>query len=251
MITDRVFDRRIPKTFDHITKYPARELRKFQRTVANVEKTTIDMPAHYQTFYDQGTEGACVGFGESICMSLYNDLLFDAFWLYREAQIIDEWPETPPEEGTSLAAGFDVLRDKGHRYFRGGTSYPPKIKHGIVGVNRWTQTTDEDRTAIAEKHPIVDGVWWYEGFNASRLLEREVRLRNGRRVKEYWIPPTSKWGRRLGGHCICRPLASDQRQAFGWLNSWGKEYPWPVWIGYDERAQIQREQGESAIVTDR
>lgn len=247
MIIDPRLDRRIPTNFAHVNKWPASGLRRLQRTVRTVERTMLPpLPALYQRIYDQGREGACVGFGESLLMSILNRTLFDAIWLYREAQQIDEFNDTPPAEGTTLSAGFDVLREKGHRRIVAGIPLPAMIEDGIVAVNRWLTTSDEGRTAIADGHPIVDGVFWFRGFDAPKLIAK----RNGRKL-EYWIPPRAKWGRITGGHCICRPGASDQRQAFAWLNSWGKSYPWPVFIDYADHEYLLAQQGESAIVTDR
>jgi hypothetical protein len=71
-------------------------------------------PISWWEFYDQGTEGACVGFSCSRMMSLLNRARYAGRWLYREAQIVDEWAETPPEEGTERApegvCGSDVSR---------------------------------------------------------------------------------------------------------------------------------------------
>jgi hypothetical protein len=245
---DRVLDRRIPTDFNHVNLYPANALRRIAKTVKTVEVTKLPLPASYRAFYDQGAEGACVGFGESIMCSINNRKKYDARWLYQQAQARDEWPDTPPQEGTSLRAGFDVLREVGHRRWYAGKSRPEEIDEGIVEVNRWTGTVDEDRTAISEDYVIVDGVNWYDGFYTP--IEKRVKI-NGRERVEYWIPEPPQWGRLVGGHCIVRKLASDQRQAFGWLNSWGLSYPWPVWISYESRDRLQREQGESAIAVDR
>ena len=49
-------------------------------------------PDVWWEFYNQGSEGACVGFGISRLASQLNRKLYDGFWLYREAQKIDEWP---------------------------------------------------------------------------------------------------------------------------------------------------------------
>src|SRR5688572_17952856 len=49
-------------------------------------------PDAWWDFYNQGTEGACVGFGISRLASQLNRKLYDGFWLYHEAQKIDEWP---------------------------------------------------------------------------------------------------------------------------------------------------------------
>jgi hypothetical protein len=234
-------DRRIPTDFTHVEKYPGSTLRMLQRTVEHVEKT-FTMPARYVSIYDQGNEGACVGFGESILMSILNRRLYDAHWLYLQAQGIDEWPETPPEAGTSLRAGFDILRGIGHRQLWAGNSKPPKIEEGIVDVNRWLTTVDEVRTAISEGRPVVFGLNWYRSFFTPASRKRG-------RSTEHWIA-TGAWGRLDGGHCICAIGASDLRQAVKLRNSWGKDYP-PVWIAYDKLARLLQEDGEAAIVTDR
>jgi hypothetical protein len=67
-------------------------------------------------FYDQGAEGACVGFGWSRCMTILNDGLYTARWLWDRAKEIDQWEETNPGdgEGTSVRAAAQILRKAGH-----------------------------------------------------------------------------------------------------------------------------------------
>lgn len=74
-----------------------------------------DDPAWWD-FYDQGTEGACVGFGWSRCMSLLNKEPYAARWLWDRAKEVDEWSQTNPgdAEGTSVRAAGDILRGRGH-----------------------------------------------------------------------------------------------------------------------------------------
>jgi hypothetical protein len=245
-IIERVLDRRAPSNFEHVEKYPAP--RRLQQTVSNVEKT-LTFPDRYIPIYDQGAEGACVGFGESIMMSILNRKLYDALWLYREAQLVDEWSDTPPEEGTSLSAGFDILRDKGHRRLWGGGSRPPEMDEGIVGVNRWLTTVDEIRTAISLGKPVCFGINWYQAFYNPTMQK------SGRGNKsEAWISVQgANWGRIAGGHCIVGCGASDRRQAILLPNSWG--LGWGIkgkaWVPYDAVTRLLGELGECAIVTDR
>jgi len=91
-------------------------------------------------FYDQGREGACVGFGSSRMMSLLNRKRYDARWLWNQAKKIDEWPDTNPgdDNGTSVRAAMDVLRAQGHvtwKANRSGDGYPLQAE-GIT-ANRW------------------------------------------------------------------------------------------------------------------
>ena len=67
-------------------------------------------------FYDQGSEGACVGFGWSRCMSILNQELYAARWLWDRAKEIDQWPDTNPgdSDGTSVRSAGDVLAKAGH-----------------------------------------------------------------------------------------------------------------------------------------
>lgn len=68
-------------------------------------------------FYDQGREGACVGFGWSRCMTILNDgLSYSARWLWDRSKEIDQWPETNPgdDNGTSVRSAGEILRDSGH-----------------------------------------------------------------------------------------------------------------------------------------
>ncbi len=183
-------------------------------------------------------------------MSTYNRMLYDPWWLYREAQIVDEWPETPPEGGTSLVAAFDVLRTVGHRQMFAGMSRLPQIKHGIVAVNRWIQTVDETRSAAAEGHVMLDGIPWFQNF--YKPIEKRVTVRGKERV-EYWLPEPKNWGKHVGYHCIVAAGASDERQAVPYHNSWGRDYPWPVYCSYASREKLiaSANYGESAIVTDR
>jgi len=241
-----ILDRRPPPDFAHVAKYPGTALRRLQKTVATVEVTKIPLPKDYHVFYDQGDEGACVGFGESILMSILNRKKYEARWLYNEARLIDEWPDTPPADGTSLRAGFDILRTKGHARYYAGRSRAAEMDEGIVDVNRWLTSVDQIRTAISEGFAVVLGVNWYNGFYHPVAKATGLRGR-----AEAWLDEPLAWGSIAGGHCICAPLASDRRQAIGWLNSWGTSYPWPTWVSYSALERLLGEQGEAAIVTDK
>jgi hypothetical protein len=141
-------------------------------------------PASWWTYYDQGSEGACVGFGASRMMSLLNRHRYDARWLYRQAQLVDEWTDTPPEEGTSVRAGLDILRRIGHRRVRGilrdRTEANPS--DGIA-ANRWAISMDEVLRSLgrdgADEIPWLNSwgkgyphvVWVPVGVHARLLAE--------------------------------------------------------------------------------
>lgn len=134
------------------------------------------------TYYDQGREGACVGFGCSRMMSLLNRRRYDARWLWNEAKRVDEWPETVPgdDNGTSVRAGCDVLRKQGHRRVWGPITFPVIQREGIA-ANRWATSWDEVRRvvgAVGDGVPILNSwgqsyphVVWLTDETGARLLQ--------------------------------------------------------------------------------
>jgi hypothetical protein len=109
-------------------------------------------------FYDQGKEGACVGFGCSRMMSLLNRKRYDARWLWDWAKSTDDWPETNPgdDEGTSVRAACDILRSRGHvpwkdsyakNNYKKRDQEEPAPGEGIA-VYRWAKT-------VAEVHGVL------------------------------------------------------------------------------------------------
>lgn len=99
------------------------------------------------TYYNQGPEGACTGFGSSRMMSLLNRKRYDAFWLYHEAQLVDEFPDTPPGEGSTARAAMSVLKAKGHKTVRASSEYGPYLREGIAAY-RWATTWAEVRKVL-------------------------------------------------------------------------------------------------------
>lgn len=244
--------RRVPTTWTHVDKYPLHALvadpqHELVVPPAGTEKG-LGLPWWWKT-HDQGAEGACVGFGCSAMMSVTNhaqrlaatgqDLTFRyaARWLYIEAQLIDEWNDTPPGEGTSVRAGCDILRDRGHRRVQNRQTGPELLEHGIA-ANRWAQSIDEVRAAIFAGFAVAIGVNWYANFDDPVLVDGE-----------YWIG-RGDIGVVRGGHCTALYRFSDRRQAVRMMNSWGAGYP-PVWLPYDVLERLLHEDGEVAVITDR
>ncbi|HEX5901438.1 MAG TPA: hypothetical protein VFY32_18695, partial [Solirubrobacteraceae bacterium] len=104
-------------------------------------------------FYDQGKEGACVGFGCSRMMSLLNRKRYDARWLWDWAKATDEWDDTKPgdDQGTSVRAACDILRSRGHvpwkaafkdRTYQQRDEEEPAAGEGIT-ANRWAKTVTQ------------------------------------------------------------------------------------------------------------
>ena len=52
-----------------------------------------------------------------------------------------------------------------------------------------------------------------------------------------------------GGHCVCIYGASDERQAFKFVNNWGMGYPL-TWIPYETMQLLLNQYGEATLITD-
>jgi hypothetical protein len=119
-----------------------------------IKPQKLSDPETWWRFYNQGSEGACVGFACSRMMSLLNRGKYDAPWLYYQAQKIDYWPggsypgweqDGSYYEGTAIQSACDVLRRQGHKT---PTMDDPGLGHGIK-TNRWAQTVDEILQVLA------------------------------------------------------------------------------------------------------
>lgn len=246
--------RRIPTDWEHVDRYGLRALIDDPTTDLVVPKKPCEVGLglpNYWREWDQGQEGACVGYGTSAMMGVTNtrqdwrngkpnqSYRYDPKWLYHEAQLVDEWSDTPPGEGTSVRAACDILRTKGHCRVRSGKSLPADVTQGIA-ANRWAKTVDEMRAAIFSQVAISIGINWYSSFDRPENV-----------AGEYWIGrDVDHLGSIRGGHCVCIYRMSDRRQAFRFMNSWGDSYH-PTWLTYAAMERLLDEYGEAAVITDR
>lgn len=158
------------------------------------------------TVLDQGSEGACVGFGWTteliaspkpftISETVGNQY---ALGIYNRAKQIDEW-DGENYSGTSVLAGAKVLKERGY-----------------LGEYRWAFTTEQVRDALISEGPVVIGIHWFENMYET--------LPNGLVVIG---------GNKVGGHCITLTgynprarLAGEKgyHEGFRWKNSWGTSY---------------------------
>lgn len=217
-------------------KYPL----TITETVDKAERI-LRFPSPWRVYYNQGREGACVGFSSSEMMTYLNRRRFDARWLWNEAKKVDPWSDTNPgdDNGTSVAAAMDVLRTQGHVYVKGGKDQPPNPDFGIT-ENRWATTVDDLRTSIQNGIPVVMGTYWYPDFDDP--------YQNGNE----WFCGQSGWDQKKprGGHAFMFNAVSDRRQAFRTPNSWGIQQP-EVWFPYSVVEALIAQDGESTLVTDR
>ena len=118
-----------------------------------VKPGVLTDPVEWWDFYDQ-IGGSCVGYSESRAMSLVNRTRYGGLWLYETAQDHDEWPGSD-YEGTSVRAGFEVLRTIGHRRLLRGILQEERPGDGISAY-RWARSVDEVHAAI--KMPLADSL---------------------------------------------------------------------------------------------
>lgn len=155
---------------------------------------------------DQGSEGACVGFGwagevlaepvppkEQPTQTKGNA---DALGYYKRAQEIDEWPGED-YSGTSVLAGAKVMKEL-----------------GFISEYRWCFSIEELKAAVISEGPVVIGVPWYE----SMYYTEQSGI-----VKIH--------GENVGGHCILitgyvsnMVVDGIEQEVFRWRNSWGSSY---------------------------
>lgn len=231
--THRPLGRNTRNQNEHILKYP----------YSAVAPPTVDyvynilrLPKWHKE-HDQGSEGACVGFGTSMMMSLVNRKRYDPWWLWRRARLTDGWPDNDDlseSEGTWVNSACEVLRTEGHVIYNTSN---PDITQGISKY-RWATTVDQMRTALASGIPISIGIDWYSNFD-------EPVYKN----QQYWIG-LGDLGSIRGGHCVCIYGASDPKQAFRVKNSWGSSYP-QVWLPYKVMQKLLYQEGEACLITDR
>lgn len=208
--------------------------------VPAVVNKRLNLPYQYVPKYDQGSEGACVGFAWSWAMSILNKRFYAARKLYLEAQFIDPWSDTPPEEGTSVVAGATILASQGHWRFARGVTFPIAAIEGIQSF-RSARTVDDIRYAINSGVPVVFGIDWWSDFDSPVWGDFS---KGGNR---WWIGrnPLSL-GNIRGGHCICCFGARDDIEAVTLVNSWGSNYP-IVNVPY-KTIQFLLDRGGEAIV---
>lgn len=157
---------------------------------------------------DQGSEGACVGFGwtaETLAgpiridlRDIQHDVPRDptgfAHYVYKEAQQIDQWPGED-YSGTSVLAGAKVM-----------------MRLGVLHEYRWAFSVNDIIGTLMAHGPVVLGVNWYQGM---------YRAPDGK---------LSIYGNKVGGHCILAVGYNPSSEKFGGKqtiflqNSWGLDW---------------------------
>lgn len=259
-VTARPLGRLEPSDWVHVDRYP---LSAVLPATVDVVELNLRLPG-WLASHDQGREGSCVGHAVALERAITNraqlvgqgirrTVRYDPLDVWNEAKRVDEWDYTNPGDnnGTSVRAAYQVAAELGLAPVRsmrleGGQPRPvgakPRDPLAGVAAYRWATTVDEVRTAIANALPVAIGVAWFTGFDSPE-----------QRGREWWLPqpaPRGQLGKVRGGHAVCLAGASDRRQAFRLVNSWGPDYP-RVWLPYPTLHYLLDKGGEAAVVTDR
>lgn len=120
-----------------------------------------------------------------------------AFWCYRKAQTLDQWPGED-YSGTSVNAGMIVARDL-----------------GLIESWRWAKTWTDLRDSLINLGPVVLAIPWHDGMYEAKRAHLKVT------------------GEQVGWHCILAngydpshrlPGKPDPTERVRLLNSWGLGY---------------------------
>jgi hypothetical protein len=132
--------------------------------------------AAWWSFYDQGVEGACEGFGHARAMSLLHRATFDAFWLYDDARRLED--RFPEGEGATNRATAKALVQWGAHFQEGDhAERQPWSEHAAgtrIKTYRWLQTVEAVREALGfgpevGEFPLLNS-WGKGGYPAVVYL---------------------------------------------------------------------------------
>ncbi len=183
-------------------RFPFTDMRKLGYRMADILRT-IDLGAvpdnkvwERGKTLDQGSEGACVGFGwtawENCKPHGYKVQEGDdfAFAWYHRAQELDPWPGVN-YSGTSVEAGAKVARERGYL-------------ESFV----WASSIKDIDTWLITQGPIVLGTNWYRSMDTPTSTGFiNVDINSGVR----------------GGHCYML-YGKDEKGNYHLQNSWGDGY---------------------------
>lgn len=214
-MSDRRFGfRQIPDVRDHLFTMPPllATSPEDRREVVHWEQGKIR---------DQGREGQCVGYG---CKALLESSPFrqadgpTATEIYLEARLIDEFPDDSLNEGTSVRAGLNVLKN-----------------HGLIKNYVWATSLEDVYQFIAKYGPVVLGVSWH-GYetDANGLMSFDGPI--------------------VGYHCILAVSVNRVTDEIGFQNSWGPSFGMSgmgKMRGKDLSRELHKRSGVAAGVVER
>lgn len=188
------------RVFDRVERWDARNADyPLQLLATEPETAVVERPLRTKTWtipdvLDQGSEGACTGFGTAHMLSATPKAVKDvkealARKLYREAQKLDEWPGEE-YEGSSVTGAMKAAKAAGY-----------------IARYVWPRTAREVAVAVGYFGPVVIGVDWYTGMMATDPLG-VVHVD----------------GRKIGGHCVAVTGYNHKTDVFTFPNSWGEDW---------------------------
>ena len=190
------------RVFDRVENWDARNNDYPLRLLAAADEepqALISRPLKTKTWtipdvLDQGSEGACTGFGTAHMLSSTPRAVkgvteATARGIYREAQRQDEWPGEA-YEGSSVTGAMKAGK---------------VLKY--VARYVWCRTAREVAVAIGYFGPVVIGVDWYSDMMTPDA-QGVVHVR----------------GRKVGGHCVALTGYNHHTDVFTFPNSWGERW---------------------------
>ena len=210
------------RTFDRRPQFDERS-RRFGIAEVSPDKTPRSYSWNGSVVLDQGSEGACVGFGwshELIARPMVVPGITNATAreVYLAAQRVDEW-DGEDYEGTSVLAGAKVVQSLGH-----------------MRAYRWGFSLTDLIMGIGYTGPAVMGLNWYTG-----MFEPD---------SSGYIRAT---GSIEGGHCICAYSVNIRKGRIGFVNSWGTDWGQGghCWMTFEDVDRLLHEQGEQCFPVER
>lgn len=213
------------RTFDRVPEFDPRS------RLFNIAALEPETPRAYTwscaANLDQGSEGACVGFGWTHERAAkpkpdFTVANVDAFYIYKDAQRLDEW-DGENYSGTSVLAGAKAAQRK-----------------GWIGQYRWAFNLMDALTGVSRHGPAVLGINWYTGmFDTDNLGYVRVG------------------GEIAGGHAILMRGVDLKRRRVLLHNSWGPSWggtdrgPGTAWITFEDLDRLLHEDGECCIPVER
>lgn len=172
-------------------------------------------------YFDQGQEGACVGFSWAHQLAarpseVFGLLTNNAKQIYKKAQTLDQFPGED-YDGTSVLAGVKAAQ----------SMFPSRIES-----YKWAFTLNEVLQSLCYVGPVVLGIDWHMGMVTP--------TKNGMVRAD---------GDVIGGHAILAMGIDPKRRLVRLHNSWGKK--WGVegrcLITFDDLERLLKRNGEACI----
>jgi hypothetical protein len=177
---------------------------------------------------DQGSTPQCVGYSSYQWLTAFpvkNVPPFTPSDIYREAQLIDEWPGED-YDGTSVRAAFKILKAKGY-----------------VAEYRWAYDVETIVNHLLTVGPVVMGTVWTDGMFMAD--------------DEGYIDDVG--GREVGGHAYVLIGANRNRKserhgvgAVRVLNSWGTNWEdkGRAWLSFKGLEWLLAQDGEACAANE-